>query len=151
MATYVSLSDFANATMSEWQKNVPNIVNMKYWLRNNIKAKTITQTGEDVYYIPFQTKGLVSAMESGENVANPTPVSPAHAKLSLYNKKIVARMIVSEETLTLGAGKNALASSLTRLMDSTLADYNMHQRVCHAPARRRRCVRFCRGRYQHYG
>lgn len=135
MATYVSLSDFANATMNEWQKNVPNIVNMKYWLRNNLKSEVINHKGEDVYYIPFQSRGLISAMESGENVANPTPVSPAHAKLSLYLKKIVARMIVSEETLTLGAGPNALASSLTRLMNSTLDDYNMKREFAmHQPA-----------------
>ena len=135
MATYISLSDFANATMNEWQKNVPNIVNMKYWLNNNLKTVTINHTGEDVYYIPFQSRGLISAMESGENVANPTPVSPAHAKLSLYLKKIVARMIVSEETLTLGKGPNALASDLTRLMSSTLEDYLMKREFqMHQPA-----------------
>jgi hypothetical protein len=121
--------------MSEWQKNVPNVVNMKHWLYNNLKTQTVNHSGEDVYYIPFQTRGLVSAMESAENAANPTPVSPAHAKLSLYLKKIVARMIVSEETLTLGKGPNALASDLTRLMNSTLDDFNMKREFqMHQPA-----------------
>jgi hypothetical protein len=135
MATYVSLSDFANVTMEEWQRTVPNHINHKYWLNNNLKTRVVNHGGESLINVPFQSKGMVSAMPTAENVANPTPVSPSYGNLDLYMKKIVARMILSEETMALNKGKAAIVDNLNRLMTDTLNDYNMMREFqMHQPA-----------------
>jgi hypothetical protein len=135
MATYVSLSDFANVTMEEWQRTVPNLINHKYWLNNNLKTRVVNHGGESLINVPAQTKGMVSAMPTAENVANPTPVSPSYVNYDLYIKKIVARMILSEETMALNKGKAAIVDNLNRLMTDTLNDYNMTREFqMHQPA-----------------
>ena len=125
MATYVSQSDFVNVTMEEWQKNVPLTVNVKHWLNNNLKTKVLNHQGESLVNIPFQIQLIEGAQPSGENVANPTPRSPNFAKGQLYMKKIVARMLFSEETISLNKGSAVIVNDLNNLMNGTLNTFNM--------------------------
>ena len=124
MAT-ASLSDFANVTREAFRKNVEFLGNKTYWLDKNFAVGAQPNQGESLIWQPFQTALPESATFSAENAADPTPVLPTFIKGKVYLKKLLAKMLYSEETVQLTRGDEAIIKDLLNLRNGTMAAYNL--------------------------
>ena len=124
MAT-ASLSDFANVTREAFRKNVEFLGNKSYWLDKNFAVGAQAHQGESLIWQPFQTRLPESATFSAENAADPTPVAPVFDKGKVYIKKLLAKMLYSEETVQLNRGDEAIIKDLLNLRNGTMAAYNL--------------------------
>ena len=124
MAT-TSLSDFANVTREAQRKNVEFLGNKSYWLDKNFSVGAQPHAGESLVWQSFQTALPESATYSAENALDPTPVAPQFNKGKVYIKKLLAKMLYSEETVQLNRGDEAIIKDLLNLRNGTLAAFNL--------------------------
>jgi hypothetical protein len=125
MATNVARSDYVNAIIEAFAKDVTKTPLLDDWLWNGIPFETVNQTGEDKLNFTFQTQGNESAYLTAEGAANGSANVPAYAKGYTYLKKIGAPMRFTEETVFLSKDPNTIVKTLETYTSDTIAAYNM--------------------------
>jgi hypothetical protein len=114
------LSALANVIKDKYNADIPKLIPMQVFLWDYFKPSLVPFEGEGKFNIMMQTALNESAVASGEMVALPEGRVPAFAKGYLYLKKLIARMVISKESIVLTQGPNALVKGLPNLMDSTI-------------------------------
>jgi len=120
------LSGLANVIKDKYNTDVPKLIPMQIFLWDYFKPKLVPFEGEGKFNVMMQTALNESAVATAEMTALPGGLVPAFAKGYLYLKKMIARMVISKESIVLTQGPNAMVKGLPNLMDSTIKPWMLN-------------------------
>jgi hypothetical protein len=120
------LSSLANVIKDKYNTDIPKLIPMQIFLWDYFKPQLVTFEGERRFNVMMQTALNESAGATAEMVALPDGRVPSFVQGYLYLKKMIARMVISKESIVLTQGANALVKGLPNLMDSTIKPWMLN-------------------------